>query len=290
MKNLMMETMENRGKEMDRKDILKVKVQGKEVKIPFVIDTGKNEAFELVLVADGFAFYMNPGDEVFVMDLRTGELLEKEDGEKRYHKTMKEVVQENKAYEFVEISFLLDKATDFVEVEVEGYLENYDPEDEWDRAMEETHEITKRCETLFRVACQNMVDSMHSPDEMGEIAYEEWEKFKYAKYKYRKEERARIDKKAELILEQILLSESQDDYEYTEAVEKINNVEVGKAIIKKLLKLYGLSQRMVIQKIIEGQIRRERELRCSICESKNRLKELQEESSIKRLVRKFWKR
>ena len=220
---------------MDRKDTLKV--QGKEVK--FVIDMGKNQAFELVLIADGYAFYMNPGDEVFVMDLNTGGFLEKEEGKKWYHKTMKEVVNENKAYEFIEISFLLDKAGDFSEkkgemVKIDDYSENCDPEDEWDRAMIETIEWTKQCEAVFRAACRDMVESMHSPDRMGEMAYEEWEKFEHVKYDYRIEDRVQINKNADETLKQIL-SKNFNNFGQYEEVGKITNLEVAKVIIKRLL-------------------------------------------------------
>lgn len=77
-----------------------ITIQGREIEL--AIDTNEHPCFRLGFVADGYAFYENPGDEILVMDLKNNELLEESDGLNLYYKTIREIVNEGKFYEYGE--------------------------------------------------------------------------------------------------------------------------------------------------------------------------------------------
>ena len=66
------------------------------------IDTTEHPAFELALVTDEIAVYINPGDDVLTMDLSSKTIMDEVAGVKKYHETMEKIINQGKEYEYGE--------------------------------------------------------------------------------------------------------------------------------------------------------------------------------------------
>ena len=66
------------------------------------IDTTEHPAFELALVTDEIAVYINPGDDVLTMDLSSKTIMDEVAGVKKYHETMEKIINHGKEYEYGE--------------------------------------------------------------------------------------------------------------------------------------------------------------------------------------------
>lgn len=91
-------------KTQDEKRVFIAKEKG----IDPVIDTPAHPAFRLELIADQYAVYCNPGDDVRVVDLTSKKILDHDTGVKRYNEIMDQITFEGKHCEFdsVYIGFL----------------------------------------------------------------------------------------------------------------------------------------------------------------------------------------
>lgn len=60
--------------------------------LPYKVDTKEYPEYQLTLLTEDEAIYVNPGDEVLVVDIKEGCLLSEEDGYTRYFNTMNQVI------------------------------------------------------------------------------------------------------------------------------------------------------------------------------------------------------
>lgn len=83
-----------------------INLKGKDIRLE--IDTKDHVGFRLQLVADDYAFYVNPGDDVLVSDLRANEILGEDVGLKRYYETMDSIVNNGMLYDYGDTFILLN--------------------------------------------------------------------------------------------------------------------------------------------------------------------------------------
>lgn len=83
-------------------ELPKIKVVVEEKGISEKIDTREHPAFELALVTDEIAVYVNPGDDVLTMDLASKTFMDEVAGVKKYHETMEKIINQGKDYMYGE--------------------------------------------------------------------------------------------------------------------------------------------------------------------------------------------
>lgn len=81
-------------------ELPKIKVVAEEKGISEKIDTREHPAFKLALVTDEIAVYINPGDDVLTMDLNSKTIMDDIVGVKKYHETMRDIINQGKGYEY----------------------------------------------------------------------------------------------------------------------------------------------------------------------------------------------